>query len=388
MKKKGIVGGVALLLVGVGALVYWGQYRRRSEALYYSGTIDVIMSDLAFQVSGRVLEVLVDEGHAVRARQKLAVLDPALFLAQKEKAGADLHRAEADLERLRARLAMDRRVLPAQVERARAAVSALAADLRALEAGYRSQEVEKARLGVDAAEAALDVARKEKKRYEALLLKKAVSQSAKDAVTLRFESAQKAYLRARESLKLAEEGYRREKIEAARSRLAEGKAALKVARSNLARLAVLEKEVKAARSRLEAAKSALKLAGIQLGYTELHAPFDGIVLSRNMEPGEVVTPGQEVLSVGDLFHVELKVFVDETEIGKVRPGQKVDVKVDTFPDKTYVGTVTHISPQAEFTPKIIQTQKERVKLVYRVKIAIPNPDLELKPGMPADAWFR
>jgi HlyD family secretion protein len=84
----------------------------------------------------------------------------------------------------------------------------------------------------------------------------------------------------------------------------------------------------------------------------------------------------------------LKVFVDETEIGKVKPGQAVDVKIDTFPDKTYVGRVSYISPEGEFTPKIIQTHKERVKLVYLVKITISNPNLELKTGMPADAWFK
>jgi HlyD family secretion protein len=86
--------------------------------------------------------------------------------------------------------------------------------------------------------------------------------------------------------------------------------------------------------------------------------------------------------------VDLKVFVSETEIGEVKPGQAVEVKIDTFPSKTYAGTVTYISPEGEFTPKIIQTHKERVKLVYLVKITIANPDLELKPGMPADAWFK
>ena len=96
----------------------------------------------------------------------------------------------------------------------------------------------------------------------------------------------------------------------------------------------------------------------------------------------------EVLSLADLSTVDLKVFVDETEIGKVKPGQPVEVKTDTFPTKVYEGHVSFIPPEGEFTPKIIQTRKERVKLVYLVKIAIPNPDLELKSGMPADAWFR
>jgi HlyD family secretion protein len=80
--------------------------------------------------------------------------------------------------------------------------------------------------------------------------------------------------------------------------------------------------------------------------------------------------------------------VGETEIGKIIPGQPVDVKIDTFPDKIYSGRVAYLSPQAEFTPKIIQTHKERVKLVYLVKVSVPNPTFELKAGMPADAWFR
>jgi HlyD family secretion protein len=102
----------------------------------------------------------------------------------------------------------------------------------------------------------------------------------------------------------------------------------------------------------------------------------------------VVLPGREVLSLSDLSSVDLKIFVGETEIGRIKPGQLVDIKVDTFPDKIYSGTVSFISSEGEFTPKIIQTQKERVKLVYLVKVFIPNPDLELKSGMPADAWLR
>ena len=98
--------------------------------------------------------------------------------------------------------------------------------------------------------------------------------------------------------------------------------------------------------------------------------------------------GREVLSVVDLSRVRLKIFVDETEIGHVKPDQKVSVRIDTFPDKRYTGRVAYISPESEFTPKIIQTHKERVKLVYLVKVALDNPQFELKPGMPADAWLQ
>ena len=120
----------------------------------------------------------------------------------------------------------------------------------------------------------------------------------------------------------------------------------------------------------------------------MKSPMNGVVTSRNIEPGETVTPGREVLTVSDLSRVDLKIFVDETEIGKVKPNQSVEVKVDSLPGKSFVGHVTFISPEGEFTPKIIQTKKERVKLVYLVKVSIDNPRYELKSGMPADAWLR
>ena len=140
-----------------------------------------------------------------------------------------------------------------------------------------------------------------------------------------------------------------------------------------------------AKSRLTESESVLNQASIQLSYTKLKSPMDGIVTSRNIEPGETVNAGREVITVSDLSRVDLKIFVDETEIGKVKPNQKVEVKVDTFPDKSYTGYVSFISSEGEFTPKIIQTKKERVKLVYLVKVSIVNPNFELKSGMPADA---
>jgi HlyD family secretion protein len=118
------------------------------------------------------------------------------------------------------------------------------------------------------------------------------------------------------------------------------------------------------------------------------APIGGVIISRSIEPGETVNAGREVLSVADLTRVELKIFVPETQIGKVKPGQPAEVKIDSLPDKIFTGTVAFISPEGEFTPKIIQTQKERVKLVYRVKISIDNPRRELKAGMPADARLK
>ncbi len=388
MKSRILLSAFVLLVIGVAGLVAWGQRARRSAELYYSGTIEATQSNIAFQVSGRVQAVLADEGQAVQSAELLAVLDREELDAQREQARAGLQRAEEVVKQTEVALEINRRVLPAEADRAEAAVMALQAQLAQAESGFRVQEVERARLAAESAQAALDNARRDKARNDALYLKGVVAERTRDNADLAFQTALKEHGRAREAYRLAREGSRREEIDAARSRLAEGQAALRLAQSNLQKIQAFEQEVEAARAQAASARAALHLADIQVAHTELRAPFAGVVVSRNIEPGEVVAPGREVISIADLSVVDLKVFVGQTEIGKVRPGQAVEVKIDTFPDKTYPGEVAYISPQAEFTPKIIQTQKERVKLVYLVKVSVPNPNTELKSGMPADAWFR
>ena len=388
MRKRLILGLFLLLLLGVGGLVYWGQYRLRSAELYYSGTIEATQSNLAFQVSGRVQEVLTDEGRMAQTAEVLAVLDRSEFTALRDQALANLQRSEQNLRQLETVLEVNRAVLPAEVDRAAAAERALQAQLREAESGNRSQDVERARLAAEASRVTLDNARKDKERYDELYRKGVVAEKARDTFTVQFETALKEYQRAVEAYTLSKEGFRREEIDTARAHLAEGEAVLLLARSNLKKIEAAEQDVAGARAQVAAAQAALTVAEIQLAHTELKAPYAGMILSRNVEPGEVVAPNQEVLTIADLSRVDLKVFVGETEIGKITPGHPVDVKIDTFPDKTYIGRVAYVSPQAEFTPKIIQTHKERVKLVFLVKVSVPNPNFELKSGMPADAWFR
>ncbi len=336
MKKKIIIIVFVFLLMGVGALVYFGQWQSQRGELYYSGTIEATNSNLAFQVSGRVVNVAVREGQAVIKDQLLAELDPAELQSHKDQADANLVRSIRTQEQLMALLGIYKNTLPADVVRAEA--------------------------NVKSAKDVLEDARKNYRRYEQLFKQGVVTEKERDTIKLSYDTAN--------------------------ARTDDGEAALRQARSNLKKIEVTEKEIAAARSQVKQAKAALEQADIQLKYARLLAPYNGIITSRNVEPGEVVTPGREVLTLADLSTVDLKIFVDETEIGKVKPGQDVDVKVDTFPDKVYKGKVTFISPEGEFTPKIIQTRKERVKLVYLVKVSIPNPSLELKTGMPADAWLR
>jgi HlyD family secretion protein len=388
LKKKIIAILFLCLLFGVGLLVYNGQRNLQMKELYYSGTIEAKQAELGFQVSGRIVEVLADEGQFVRRDQLLAYLEESEYKARHEQAQARLENAKKNVQRLELVLELYKTTLPNEVQRAEAGVAVLSSQLRELEAGYRGQEIEQGKLAFLTAKDVMEEAKRNKERYDNLVAKQLVSESEWERVKLKYETALKEFEKAKETFDMLLEGIRKETIQTARARLAEGKAVLRQAKNNLKKIEAAEKDVEAAASQVKVAKSSLKMAEIQLRYTQLRAPFDGIISSRNVETGEVVLPGREVISLSDLSSVELKIFIGETKIGKVKPGQLVDVKVDTFPDKTYKGTVSFISPEAEFTPKMIQTQKERVKLVYLVKVCIPNPHLELKPGMPADAWLR
>lgn len=388
MKKRIVTIAVLALLIVTGLFVYRGQQNALKEELSYSGTIEATQSHLSFQAGGRVRDVLVREGAAVGRDQLLAQLDPDEFLTRLDQAKANLDRSLKFREQAEALLAVYEKTLPAEATRAEAGVRVLASQLDELRAGTRIQEIERARLAMESASSVLEDAKKNLRRYENLFSKGTISEKELDAVRLRHETAIREYERSRETYDLAREGSRTETIRTAEARLAEGRAALAQARSNLLRIDAARKDVEAARAGVSAARAAVDQASILLEYANLKAPGPGIITSRSVEPGEVVTPGREVLTLSQLTTVDLKIFVNETEIGKVKPGQKAEIRIDTFPDRSFTGTVTFISPEGEFTPKIIQTKKERVKLVYLVKISIPNPGLELKSGMPADAWLR
>lgn len=157
--------------------------------------------------------------------------------------------------------------------------------------------------------------------------------------------------------------------------LAHDQAMVQVARSNVALAQATEM----------AAEAKLKLDQVTLGYTELRAPFAGVLTVREAELGQLAGPGVAIFTLADIDHVWLRAYVNEQDIGKVRLDQPVDVTTDTYPGKKYKGRISFISPDAEFTPKTVETHAERVTLVYRVRIDIDNPSHELLPGMPADA---
>jgi len=138
---------------------------------------------------------------------------------------------------------------------------------------------------------------------------------------------------------------------------------------------------------VEQLKAQLELADTRLGFADLAAPLDGFVLVKSSLAGEVVQPGTPVFTAIDLNNIWVTAYINETDIGRVKLNQKAYVTTDSYPHKKYSGWVSFINNEAEFTPKFIQTTEERVKYVYRIKVRADNSSLELKPGMPADAYI-
>ncbi len=294
----------------------------KGNGLEASGNIEATEVQLSFRVPGRMAARLVDEGDRVKAGQLVARLDDSDLKQQVALRQADMAVAEASLSELTN--------------------------------GYRKEDVAQAKAALDAASAEATRLADDDERQSALLKKEVISQKEYDFSHAALLAAQASQRKAQEQYALMTKGPRPEQIAQAKARA-------------------------------EAAAQALALSETQLGYAEITSPLDGMVLSKSAEAGEVLAPGAPVVTVADLRDVYMRAYVDETDLGRVRLGQKAAVTVDAFPGKSFDGRVTFISSEAEFTPKSVETKKERVKLVYRIKIEVANPEMDLKPGMPAVA---
>lgn len=236
----------------------------------------------------------------------------------------------------------------------KAEVRAAEAALAELETGSRPEEIAQAEAVVRRTQADVAHARADLRRLKKLYEQENVSVQDYDAATTAVAVTEAKLREAQEQMRLVQKGPRVEKIERSRAQL-------------------------------QQAKEALALAETRLGYATLASPLTGVVLSHNIEPGEFVAAGTPIVTIGDLEHVWLRAYIDETDLGRVKVGQAARVTIDTYSDKVYEGRVSFIASQAEFTPKSVQTKKERVKLVYRIKVTIGNTHMDLKAGMPADA---
>jgi len=319
--KLGGAGALVLLL----ALAATWTVRRldgQDRTVEVTGTIEALQVDVSARITARIVERTVKEGEPVERGQRL------VRLADEEPA-ADVRRAEA-------------------------ALGAAQAQLADLEAGARREEIEQARAALRSATVAREWAERELGRVRQLFAKELLAFQEVDRASNAFDAAQANEASAREKVALLEAGPRPDAVAAARSQVAEARAALALARARLVE-------------------------------TRLDSPLTGIVLRKSLEVGETATPGVPILTLMDPDDLWLRAYVSETDLGRVRLGQGATLTVDAYPSRTFSGVVSEIASEAEFTPKNVQTKKERVNLVYRMKIAVRNTGGVLKPGMPADA---
>ncbi|OPX96736.1 MAG: Multidrug export protein EmrA [Syntrophorhabdus sp. PtaB.Bin047] len=321
-KKRVIPLAVIAAAVIVAVIVVTSHVRNRSDGtMKLSGNVEVTECNVGFKVAGKIAALTVDEGARVKEGDLIAEL------------------SSGDVRAL--------------VDQNRAALEEAKVKLAELKAGSRHQEIVKARADSASLEAELVRARKDFERAETLYQNGAISASRFDAAKSTYETRLGQLRSVRQQQSLVEEGPRREDIRAAELRVKQLEALV--------------------------ASTEEKLAD-----TRLYAPISGVVFRKNVELGEIVQAGAAVFTVGDLDRPWVKVYVKEDKLALVKLGQKAKITVDTYKDRVYEGTVTFISSDAEFTPKNVQTQEERVKLVFGVKVTVTNKDQELKPGMPAD----
>jgi HlyD family secretion protein len=182
-----------------------------------------------------------------------------------------------------------------------------------------------------------------------------------------------------------QEGPRKETIAAAQAQVARARAALDVGEANRLEVRRREQEIAARTAEIARLRAQIALIDEQLADTIAKSPLDAVVLVKSADEGEIIAPGTTILTLGDVAHPWLRGYINQTDLGRVKLGQPVKVTTDSYPGKVYDGRITFIASEAEFTPKQIQTQEERVKLVYRIKVEVENPHGELKLNMPADA---
>ena len=179
-------------------------------------------------------------------------------------------------------------------------------------------------------------------------------------------------------------------VHAAEAAYREAEAAVEVARKAVDDLkaGARPEDIAVAQAAVGEAEAALQALEVQRNKMTLRAPLAGLIVERSVSAGEVIGAGQALLKIANLERVTLTVYVSESQIGRVKVGQTARVRVDSFPDLVFTGTVSHIATQAEFTPKNVQTKEERATMVFAVKVDLPNPEHRLKPGMPADATIE
>ena len=385
--RKRILIAVIVLLAALGAyLLFFDRAgKNTNDQIIVSGNIELTEVNIAFKTSGRLIERTVDEGDVVKKGQLIARLDRDQLLAQRDREAAGLQSANSQLAQAETALAWQKGNQAAELEQRKAELASNAARLQELQSGSRPQEIQEAKAAVDSAQSEFDRAKRDWDRAQTLYKNDDISTAQYDQYRNRWENAEAMLKQTKERQNLVLAGPRVEQIDAASAQMDRARAALKMTESNALEIRRREQELPLRRSEIARAAASLAMIESQLADTLAYSPVDGVVLVKAADVGEVLAAGTTIVTIGDIDHPWLRAYVNETDLGRVKLGTKAKITTDSYPGKEYEGRVSFIASEAEFTPKQIQTKEERVKLVYRIKIDLKNPDHELKSNMPADA---
>jgi HlyD family secretion protein len=357
MKKKHIVILIAVAVVVGGTAVY-ATWFRRDSGLQGSGTVEARNIRVGSKVGGRIAEVLVREGDSVQPGQVLVTFDD-------QELRASLEQSRATAEKAR------RGYRPEEIAEARAAAAQARAEYEQRKNGYRHEDIAAAQADLDRAKAEEVRSHLDFQRYEALAQKDLVSKQQRDTAEMNWKVAAAQQDNAKHKLDELQRGYRPEEIASAEARYRQTEATLeKFERGNR-------------REDVDQAKAAYAYDEARFRERQVTAPSAAIVEVLDVRPGDLIAPNTPIATLLEQEQIYVRIYIPETEIGRVKLGAKAEVRVDSFPKTVFAGVVEQINQQAEFLPRNVQTREERVHQVIGVKIRI-NAAGRVLPGMAAD----
>lgn len=350
MKAKLIIP--ILIVVAIGAALGARSWLWRDQSLTASGTLEARNITVGSKVGGRITKVLVAEGDRVQKDQLLVTFDEAELYASLLQARGRFAQAQATLAK------MERGSRPEEIAQARATVASA-------EHGIAEAQSAAERARADAANAEVEY-----KRYQRLAQEGVVSREQRDAAENRYKMAVAAANSAEHAVTVA------------RSEANAAGAATKLVEHGFR-----SEDIAAARADMQSAEGALKLAEARYAEREVRSPSNAVVEVLDLRPGDLLQANSPVAKLLEADQLYVIVFVPQSEIGRVRVGQTVEVSVDAFPKETFKATVEQIRQQAEFLPRNVQTKEERQHQVIGVKLRIENPGNKLRAGINADVKF-
>ncbi|HEX7664201.1 MAG TPA: efflux RND transporter periplasmic adaptor subunit, partial [Polyangiaceae bacterium] len=364
---------VPLFVIAVGAAAYAGYTMyQRAKPYEWSGTVEARTITIGSRAGGRVKEVLVKEGDVVQAGQPLVVLEPGDWTAQKLMAQGALSQAQATLDKL------VKGARPEELEAAKARAATAGAALSESRAGARSEQIAGAKARLVQAQVAADKAQIDDDRAHKLVASQAISQAEADNT----DAALKGALAERDAMKQAldelQNGVRSEEIDQARARALEATASMKLVQAG-SRV----EDIKAAEGAVEGAQGKLDSIDVMIGELTIVAPQASRVESLDLRPGDILAPSAAAATLLENDQLYVRIYVPETRIGLVHPGQEVPISVDSFPGKSFKGVVEHVNVVGEYSPRNLQTADERADQVFATRVGIREGNDQLRAGMAA-----